>query len=99
MDTETYKTIMQEALNVIEKAKEAVRKAEEDARNLYDKQAHELTEKYSDLVGKIVDCKNCAYSGVGIYCVRNSWTEPFRMEVASILARNDRCQQSDVVIF
>lgn len=55
MDTETYKTIMQEALNVIEKAKEAVRKAEE-----------------------IVDCKNCAYSGVGIYCVRNSWTEPFK---------------------
>lgn len=41
----------------------------EDARNLYDKQAHELTEK---------DCKNCAYSGVGIYCVRNSWTEPFK---------------------
>ena len=58
MDTD-YKAKMQEALNVIEKTKEAVRKAEEDARN-------------------IVDCKNCAYSGVGIYCVRNSWTEPFK---------------------
>lgn len=24
------------------------------------------------------NCKDCTYSGVGIYCVRNSWTEPFK---------------------
>lgn len=31
-----------------------------------------VSEKHKNL------CKSCYYSGIGIYCVRNSWTEPFK---------------------
>lgn len=53
-----------------------------------DEQLSELAEREkssrSAVISEIVSekhkniCKDCYYSGVGIYCVRNSWTEPFK---------------------